>query len=120
MIDAGHRCPAVGDVAVFADIGGLNMAAGFTGRGLTIVTARAIAGHRRVIEPGTRPSAGDMAIITIVAALDMVAGPTGRGLAIVAARTSTECCRMIDPRHRFPTTGIVTVLANIRGADMVR
>ena len=50
MVDPNHRVPGIGAVTVLAQVRGLDMGIGLAGRSAAVVTARAVAGHRGVIE----------------------------------------------------------------------
>jgi len=120
MINPGHRVPGRRRMAVLAHRRGLDVSAVLAGRGGTVVTACAVAGHRAVIEGRRHPAIGGMTIIAVVVTGNVVGRLAQCRAAIVTAEAGAQYRGMINPGHRGPDTGIgaVTVLALVRGLDV--
>ena len=118
MINPGHRVPGRRRMAVLAHLRGLDVRAVLTGRGGTVVTACAIAGHRAVIEGRRCPAIGGMTIIAAVVTGDVVGRLAQCRGAVVTTEAGAEYRGMINPGHRVPGRRRMAVLAHIRGLDV--
>lgn len=113
-----YGLPHCRDVAVFAHVGGLNVAQAFAGRVRTVMASTAAADNIGMVENRRKPAVGGMAVVTIV-----TAGKVCRGLAagndiVVAGNASTDDLRVIYCNGWLPERRAVTVLTGIGRLNM--
>jgi hypothetical protein len=77
-------------VAIFTDIGRIDMRDVLSLGRCAVVTAEAVCGYRGMIKIRGQPGIRRVAVIADIAAGDMVCVLTRRGAAIVATRTKSQ------------------------------
>ncbi len=91
------------------------------GRRYTVVTADAIAGHTRVVEPQRRlPRQGRVTLVALGGRLQVVRRFARRRHTVVAARAASQNVCVIDHDDRFPEVRRMTVFADVVGQDVFR
>lgn len=111
MIHPGRRAPIAVAMAGFATIAGIDVIRRFTGRRRTIVTARAAAANRLVVEIRRRPRIGAMTRVAGGGRGDVITGFPLGGHIVVATGAGAKHFQVIHPQHRGPQIGAVAGLA---------
>jgi hypothetical protein len=102
MIDPDDRTPGRGAMAVLAHVGSLNVMAGLAGRGATVMTTDAVAGHGAVVEACSGPAGSRVAVGAIVAAGDMRWWLAHGVVPVVAAGATAQNGGVINPVDMSP------------------
>ena len=120
VIDYVGRCPDDIVVAIFANIGGLDVHRILARRAVAGVTRGAAADDTGMVEVRREPCHRGMAIITVIAAGD-VGGILARSdNAVMAGTTGAQHLRVVDHVCRRPQVTVVAVLTDFGGLDMCR
>lgn len=115
MVHRDYWHPGVTSVAVFADVGCLDMCRAFARSVGAVVAAKAIIDDVDVVEIGRQPGNCRVAIVTVVATVDM-AGVFPSGCdAVMAGSTSANDLGVIDRKHGCPDIRRMAVLADVSG-----
>jgi hypothetical protein len=107
-------------MAVFTDIGGLNMCRGLSGCVGAIVAAEAVTGEVGMINIRRDPARGCVTVVASVAAGYMRRILAFGDRAIVAGSTGTDHLCVVYPVCRREELTVVTVFTNVGRLDMCR
>lgn len=107
-------------MAVFTDIGSLNMRRRFAGGVRAVMTTHAIAGDTRMIKRCWDPACSGMTIVTIVAARNVRWVFAGSSIAVMTRAAGTQHVCVIDGKHGIKYICRVAVLADITGRYVLR
>jgi hypothetical protein len=107
-------------VAIFTNVGGLDVKWILAGGPDAVVACGAASDDIGVIEVGRQPRYCGVAVVTVVAAGDVGRVFSGCDNAIVAGTAGTQYLRVIDPVGGRPQVAVVAVLAHIGGLNMGR
>lgn len=105
-------------MAVFADIGRLNMREVLARSVGAVVAAGAIARDIDVIEIRGQPGNRRVTVITIGAARNMLCILAGRSYAVMTGAAATQHLRMVDRVNGRPDIRVMAVFANIGCLNM--
>jgi len=120
MIHRGYWHPGITSVAVFADVGCLDMGRAFTRSVGAVVAAKAVIDDVDVVEIGRQPGDRRVAVVTVVAAIDMARVLPSGCDAIMAGSTSAYDLGVIDRKHGCPDIRRMAVLTDVGGLHMGR
>ena len=118
MIDPGDVLEARSRVAIFADVGGIDVRGVLAGGVDTVVARRAVAGYRTVIELGITPGVGVVAVVASIRTLYMRGGFSFGDGAVVARATGSQHGVVVDSRHVLECRGRMAILADVGGIDV--
>ena len=108
----GH--PDIRVMAVFANIGCLNMREALAGGFDTVVTTDTVAGDSYVIEIGRQPASRRVTIVTISAARDMCGVFAGCSNSVMTGAAAAQHLCVIYRIHGCPHVAVVAVLTDVR------
>lgn len=119
VINLGYRHPFRIAMAVFTQIGGLDMIGVLARRRGAVMAAVAVVRGDRVIEIGRYPSAARMTTRAVIAARDVGIVLALCDSAVVAAIAGALNLVVIDADHGSPIRGTVACLAHVAGLDVI-
>ncbi len=118
MVYGVHRRKHVAVMAVFTDVGGLNMCWILASRVRAVVAAHTIASDIDVIEVRRYPTRGRMTVVAVVAAVNVCQGLAGRRDAVMTGAAGAHYLRVVNGKHRREHIGVVAIFTDIAGLDM--
>jgi hypothetical protein len=109
VIHAQHRRPVGRAMAVFAGIGGGDVASPFAARGAAVVATRAIARYARVVEARGEPGVGAMAFLALLTGGRVIGWLARCVPAVVAAAAAADHLRVVNPDDAAPGAFLMAV-----------
>ena len=106
-------------MAVFADVGRLNVPRRLADRIVVVVTTGAVCRETVMIEVRRQPAVARVAVVTAITARDVILGSTESDGVVVAARTAALDLQVIDLSFRREGRDRVAVFADISCRNMV-
>ncbi len=107
-------------MAILTDVRGLDVVEVFACRISPVVAAGAIAGNAYMVKVSWQPAGRRMTVIAAIAAGYVGRMFSRRGETIMTRATRTQYLSVINSVSRAEQVGVVAVLTNIRGLDMLR
>ncbi len=118
VVDRVGRHPGNRVMAVFTDVGGLNMAGIFTCCIATVMASDAVAGNVGMIEICGNPTRSKVAVRTVIAANNVASILTRCNIAVMTRSATADDLRVVDGESRNEATRRMAILTNRCGENM--
>ncbi len=110
--------PHCRDVAIFANVGGLNVGQALAGRIRTVVASTAAANNIGMVKICRYPAVSGMAVVAVITARKVRRGFATGNDVVMAGNAGTNDLRMVHCNGRLPERRAMTILTGIRRLNM--